>query len=121
MKSKILNLIAKNINAIFICLTCVAIINMIFGVIGISMQVSSLVILSLLSFLFAIYTASNIGGYKFGHRFNVHKIRWWWLKKHNQEEEYQTVCLSYLLVTLPISLVLSFVNLGFAIYNLLLL
>lgn len=89
--------------------------NVISGVICISGAFSAHISSSLISFLFALYAISNITGAKYGRLFNMHIIRWYILREKDRENEYTTICLKYIAVMLPISVLWSIFNLLFAI------
>ena len=122
MKSnnRILEFIRKNINTVCIFLIIDAIINILSAVISIGLNIDLLSFSSFLSFVFAIYAISNVVGYKYGHMFNMHIFRWWRLKNSDRESEYQSICLKYLLITFPISLIWTLLNLCLAVCSLLL-
>ena len=65
---------------------------------------------SYLALMIAIYTISNVSGAKFGRLFNMHIIRWHYLKNHDKESTYQISCIKYIAVLLPISAIWCVVN-----------
>ena len=114
MKQSILALINNNLKKCLIILILVSILDV--SAFVIALGYSSIVCYSSFwAYMFAIYTISNVSGAKFGRRFNMHIIRWYYLKKHNKESTYQISCLKYIAVLLPISAIWSIVNIFIAI------
>ena len=109
MKQSILTLINNNLGKCLIILFLISALDVtaIFIALGYSFAVC---ISSFLAFMIAIYTISNVSGAKFGRLFNMHIFRGHYLKKHNKENLYQTSCLRYIAVLLPISTVWSIAN-----------
>ena len=101
----------NHIDSVLICLIIAAIVNIASGVIYISVGAPAFLYSVLPSFLFALYAISNVTGAKHGHLFNCHILRWSWLKAHDKESEYQTICKKYAIVMFPISLIWALVTL----------
>ena len=109
MKQSILMLIKNNLKKCLIILSLISALDVTAFVIALG-DSSAVCISSFLAFMIAIYTISNVGGAKFGRLFHMHIFRGHYLKKHNKEKLYQTSCLRYIAVLLPISTVWSIAN-----------
>ena len=109
MKQSILALINNNLKKCLIILILVSILDVAAFVIALGYS-SAVCASSFLAYMTAIYTISNVSGAKFGRLFNMHIIRWYYLKNHDKESTYQISCLKYIAVLLPISAMWSIVN-----------
>ena len=114
MKKSILTLINKNLWKFLIILIFITVLDVTAGYIALSYS-SAVVYSSFLASMTAIYTISNVSGAKFGRSFNMHIIRWYYLKKHDKESTYHTSCLKYISVLLPVSVIWSIVNVFVAV------
>ena len=116
MKKSILTLINNNLEKCLIILVLISVLN--FTALILALGYSSAVgISSYLSFMIALYAISNVIGAKFGRLFNMHIIRWHYLRNHDKENTYQTSCLKYIAILLPVSAVWSIVNICLAIVS----
>ena len=114
--NRILNVIQANLKICFIFLIISAGLSVISSIINVyGGCFAAPLISSQLSFVFAIYAITNIVGAKYGRLFNMHTIRWYILREKDRENEYDTICLKYIAVMLPISVVWSALNLLFTI------
>ena len=110
-KSKLLDMITNHINVVLTCLIIAAIVDIASAGIYISVGASAFLYSVFPAFWFTLYAISNVTGAKHGHLFNCHILRWSWLKAHDKESEYQTICKKYAIVMFPISLIWALVNL----------
>ena len=109
MKQSILTLINNNLKKCLIILFLIFALDVIAFFIALGYS-SAVCISSFLAFMVDIYAISNVSGAKFGRLFNMHIFRGHYLKKHNKENLYQTSCLRYIAVLLPINSVWSIAN-----------
>ena len=109
MKQSILTLINNNLKKCLIILFLISALDVIAFFIALGYS-SAVCFSSFLAFMVNIYAISNVSGAKFGRLFNMHIFRVHYLKKHNKENLYQTSCLRYIAVLLPISSVWSIAN-----------
>ena len=114
MKQSILTLINNNLKKCLIILIFISVLDVTAFVIALSYS-SAVCVSSFLALMAAIYTISNVSGAKFGRLFNMHIIRWYYLKNHDKESAYQTSCLKYISVLLPVSVIWSIVNVFVAV------
>jgi hypothetical protein len=114
MKQGILTLINNNLKKCLIILILISALDVTSFIIVLGYS-SAIGVSSFLALMIAIYTISNVSGAKFGRLFNMHNIRWHYLKKHDKESTYQTSCLKYIAVLFPISAIWSIVNVIVAI------
>ena len=116
MKKSILTLINNNLKKCLIILILISVLNVAASILALRYS-SAVYISSFLSFMIAIYAISNVSGAKFGRLFNMHIIRWHYLRNHDKENTYQTSCLKYIAILLPVSAVWSVVNICVAIVS----
>ena len=113
MKQSILTLINNNLKKCLVILILISVLDVtaLFIALGYS---SAVCWSSMAAYLIAVYSISNVVGAKNGRSFNMHIIRWHYLKNHDKESTYQTSCLKYLSVLLPISAIWCIVNVSAA-------
>ena len=117
--NRILNIIQANLKICLFFLIISAGLNVISSIINVyGGCFAAPLISSQLSFVFAIYAITNIVGAKYGRLFNMHTIRWYILREKDRENEYSTICLKHIAVTLPVSVIWSAFNLLFIIIKL---
>ena len=116
MKKSILTLINNNLKKCLIILILISVLNITAFILAFGYS-SAICTLSFLSCMIAIYTISNVSGAKFGRLFNMHIIRWHYLRNYDKENTYQTSCLKYIAILLPVSAVWSVVNICLAMVS----
>lgn len=104
----------KNLSKALIILIFALLSNIVSAVICVISD-SYLYLSAFFAITFIAAAISNVIGAKNGETFNVHIFRRMWLRDHDRESEYEEICLKCLTVMVPISVVWSVVNFGFAV------
>ena len=116
MKKGILTQIINNLKKCLIILISISVLNVTAFVVALGYSFA-VCVSSFLAFMITIYIISNVIGAKFGRLFNMHIIRWHYLKNHDKVNTYQTSCLKYIAILLPVGAVWSIVNVCLAIVS----
>ena len=109
MKQSVIAFVNRNLKKCAIALILISVLDVVvyFAALGHS---SAVCVSSFLACAVAIYAITNVSGAKYGRTFNAHIFRWYYFRAHDKEHLYQTSCLKYVAVLLPISIVWSIVN-----------
>ena len=115
---RLLSYTEKNLNKALIVLILACIVNFVSEIICIFND-SAISFSPFLAFAFTLSAISNVIGAKNGETFNVHIFRRMWLRDHDKESEYEEICLKYVAVMVPISVLWSITNFMLAVVGLL--
>ena len=108
----------KNLNKALIVLILALLSNIVSAVICVISD-SYLYLSAFFAITFIAAAISNVIGAKNGETFNVHIFRRMWLRDHDKESEYEEICLKYVAVMVPISVLWSITNFMLAVVGLL--
>ena len=108
----------KNLNKALIVLILALLSNIVSAVICVISD-SYLYLSAFFAITFIAAAISNVIGAKNGETFNVHIFRRMWLRDYDKESEYEEICLKYVAVMVPISVLWSITNFMLAVVGLL--